>query len=37
MIHVWDLRVQSRLNLDESEKRIQFNAVINLMNPETLK
>ena len=36
MMHVWDLRVQSRLNLGESKTWIRLDAVINLMNPETL-
>jgi len=36
MMHVWDLRVQSRLNLGESKSWVRTDAVINLMNPETL-
>jgi uncharacterized protein (UPF0371 family) len=36
MMHVWDLRVQSRLNLGESKSQMRIDAVINLMNPETL-
>lgn len=35
MMHVWDLRVQSRLNLGESKSQMRIDAVINLMNPKT--
>jgi hypothetical protein len=36
MMHVWDLRVQIRLNLGESKTKMTSDAVINLMNPKTL-
>ena len=36
MIHVWDLRVQSKPFISVRAITIQSDAVINLMKPETL-